>query len=107
MSPSPKETLPTKACVNSTARSDSNSKRAAVQLRPFDENILRISEEQGKSRSALACDCVIFVVMEEKIRSGWRSCPEKVACDGILGLWGEQQQQHQKMREIARGVPGP
>ncbi len=54
MSSAPKGTLPTKACVNSTARSDSNSKPAEVPLRPLDENILRILEGLGKSRPALA-----------------------------------------------------
>ena len=58
MLPTPKGTLPTKACVNSTAtRRDSNSKpaTAAVLLLLDDDGILHIFGGVRKSRSALAC----------------------------------------------------
>lgn len=60
MLPTPKGTLPTKACVNSTARSDSNSKPATAAvllllLDDEDENILRIFGEVKKRRPALTC----------------------------------------------------
>lgn len=100
MLPTPKGTLPTKACVNSTARSDSNSKPATAAvlllvLDDDDENILRIFGRLGKRRPALACGLY-------NSKGGGGKCE-----DAVVGLhcgvawwccgWvGKQQQQKQE-----------
>jgi len=78
MLPTPKGTLPTKACVNSTAwRRDSNSKpatAAVLLLLDDDENILRIFGGWGKADRRWPVHCVGMVGREGGVRLRWSSC---------------------------------